>query len=581
MNGRQDPNQPDLERRLILAIILSMLVLFATPYLFRLFYPEPPGEAPAGVISAPVETPEPEPTPPEVKGPAGGEAEGNLPSGEEQLETEAVRREIEVENAHLLLRFDTAGAVLTSVRLKEYQDTHGENLELIPQEIPLEMPRPLSLQVSDPRVEFPIDQVVYEVDGVQDRLEAPAELRFLFRRASLEIVRTVRIPPEGYRLEVETTVRLQGRAIPHTVILGAGLGELDPAAASDFQYPAVAYYLNGSVVRYYDDDLEEGPVQVEVSPRWVGLDSKYFTYLMVNPGPVRQVRMVREVWNLPAQEEPPQNAREVILLRAEVGLNGAGPFTFFIGPKKPEILSQVDPTLPDLIDYGWFSLLVKPLLFCLKWINASVENYGWAIIILTFLINLALFPVRYKQIVSMKKMTEIQPKLRSIQDKYKRMKRDDPRRQQMNAEVMALYKEHGVNPLGGCLPLLIQMPFLFAFYRMLDASIELRGAPFILWIHDLSKADPYYITPIVMGATMVAQQKMTPATGDPTQRRMMMILPVVFTFFFLGLSSGLVLYFLFSNVFAMMFQAGLQKFKPELIQGGPSSPKKKSRSKSK
>jgi YidC/Oxa1 family membrane protein insertase len=147
------------------------------------------------------------------------------------------------------------------------------------------------------------------------------------------------------------------------------------------------------------------------------------------------------------------------------------------------------------------------------------------------------------------------------------MKRDDPRRQQMNTEVMALYKEHGVNPLGGCLPLLLQMPILFAFYRMLDMSIELRGAPFIWWITDLSKHDPYFITPIVMGATMVAQQKMTPATGDPAQRKMMMFLPVVFTFFFLWVSSGLAIYFLFSNLFAMLFQAVLQRLRPELVPG--------------
>jgi YidC/Oxa1 family membrane protein insertase len=236
-------------------------------------------------------------------------------------------------------------------------------------------------------------------------------------------------------------------------------------------------------------------------------------------------------------------------------------------------------TLGGLINYGWFGVLVRPLLSALRWIYGYVHNYGCAIIILTFLINLALFPIRYKQMASMKKMSEIQPKVKSIQDKYKKMKRDDPRRQQMNAEVMAMYKEHGVNPLGGCLPLLFQMPILFAFYRMLYASIELRGAPFIFWIQDLSKADPYYITPIVMGISMLAQQKMTPAAGDPTQRKMMMMLPIVFTFFFLTISSGLVVYFLFSNLFAMMFQFGVQKWKPQLAKKAPAKPPAKKRKK--
>ena len=143
------------------------------------------------------------------------------------------------------------------------------------------------------------------------------------------------------------------------------------------------------------------------------------------------------------------------------------------------------------------------------------------------------------------------------------VKKDDPRRQKMNEEVMAMYKKHGVNPLGGCLPLLVQMPFLFAFYQMLWKSIELRGAPFVGWIQDLSQHDPYYVTPIVMGLSMVAQQKMTPASGDAAQRRIMMLMPVVFTFFFLGFSSGLVLYFLFSNLFGMMFQFLMQRWAPE------------------
>ncbi len=141
---------------------------------------------------------------------------------------------------------------------------------------------------------------------------------------------------------------------------------------------------------------------------------------------------------------------------------------------------------------------------------------------------------------------------------------------------MGLYKEHGVNPLGGCLPLVIQMPFLFAFYQMLYSSIELRGAPFIGWITDLSQHDPYYVTPILMGVSMVIQQKMTPAAGDATQRKMMMALPVVFTFFFLNFSSGLVLYFLFSNVFGMMLQVGFRRLNPELA---PPAPKRKSEKK--
>jgi YidC/Oxa1 family membrane protein insertase len=333
----------------------------------------------------------------------------------------------------------------------------------------------------------------------------------------------------------------------------------------------VAYYQAGSVERSDTGDLEDGPVENGGNFRWAGLDSKYFALILIEPGAIRNILMSRKQWEKEAEEE----SSPVGLVSASVGVAADAAFRVFLGPKSHEELGLADPSMRNLINYGWFGLLVKPLLAALKYIYGYVGNYGWAIILLTFLINLALFPVRYKQMASMQKMSALQPQLKSIQDKYKRMKKDDPRRQQMNTEVMALYKQHGVNPLGGCLPLLLQMPILFAFYRMLDASIELRDAPFMLWIQDLSRPDPYYVTPIVMGITMVAQQKMTPATGDPTQRRMMMFLPILFTFFFLGVSSGLAIYFLFSNVFAMMFQFGIKKLKPETAKAVQVKPKKK------
>ena len=185
--------------------------------------------------------------------------------------------------------------------------------------------------------------------------------------------------------------------------------------------------------------------------------------------------------------------------------------------------------------------------------------------------TLLLFPLRLKQMLSMKKMQVIQPKVKEIQERYKKYKKTDPKRAQMNQEVMALYKEHNVNPLGGCLPLIVQMPLLFAFYQLLAASIELRQAPFVGWIQDLSQKDPYYILPIVMGITMLISQKMTPMApgADPTQAKMMMIMPAVFTVMFLNVSSGLNLYFLCSNI----FQIGFQKVAERWVGDSKSGPK--------
>ena len=576
MTNGHDPNKMDLEKRLLLAMLLSMAVLLITPHLYQAYFPPPP------VPEQPMEQSEQEATPieiPEAKiedPPPQPEAEGDWER------TEATAREITVENDDLSLRWSTAGGGLQSVLLKKYRAAPDDEitdedlalepqlLDVIPQGLPETLPRPLTIRVDDDRINRELETAVYEVVGGRpELLQAPAKFELFYGGANVQVRRKFEIPESGYAVRMETEVLAGGREIPFSIVLGAGIGKVEPAAAitGDFSEPRIKRYVANEVESYSAGgsswfssgiSLEGGARDLASGARWVGLDSQYFAYLIFDSDEIRSLRLSEVEWK---RTEPDEEI--VPLLVCEVGFPGKASYSFFAGPKDQEILTQTDPTFRELIDYGWFALLVKPLVFGLKFTYGFVVNYGWSIIILTFVINLALFPVRYKQMASMKKMSALQPKLKSIQDRYKRMKRDDPRKQQMNTEVMALYKENGVNPLGGCLPLVIQMPFLIAFYRMLASSIELRGAPFMGWIQDLSQHDPYYVTPVVMGISMVVQQKMTPATGDPTQRRMMMMLPVVFTFFFLNLSSGLVVYFLFSNLFAMMFQVLMQRLKTD------------------
>ncbi len=203
------------------------------------------------------------------------------------------------------------------------------------------------------------------------------------------------------------------------------------------------------------------------------------------------------------------------------------------------------------IDFGIFDWLVVPLLRALKWLNVYVGNYGWSIVLLTVLINVAMFPLRHKSVVSMRRMQEIQPEMKSIQDRYAKLKMTDPARSKMNEEMMALYKSRGVNPASGCVPMLLTMPVLFAFYAMLSVAIELRGAPFIGWITDLSRHDPLYITPVLMGLTQFIQTRMTPSTADPSQQKVMMLMPLMFMFMFIKAPSGLVLYWTVSNAWAI------------------------------
>ncbi len=533
----QDPPEMGMEKRLLLAMVLSMAVLLLVPYFFR----EPALLPPAEPVVEPQEQIQPETA-------AQVEPE-RPPETEEAPTTLASRQSIEVESDDLVLRWSNAGGVLQSAQLKGYL-SDGAFLEMIPQQLSESESQAFGLRVGDAELDRRLMEAVYEVSGVSgDRIRAPAEIILHYRDARIEVTRKIRVPETGYLVEMETDVRAEGRSIPFSVLLGPGIGEIAPAAQGDFAEPKASYYLGGSVERHTTGDVGEEDIRLDAGIRWVGLESMFFAYLLVSPDNIRGGNITQTEVSEPGDESAPLS-----LLSVEVDLEAGAPYAVFLGPKAYQVLQATDVTLTQLIDYGWFAFLVRPLLFSLNFIYQYLHNYGWAIIVLTFGINAVLFPVRYKQMSSMKKMSELQPQMKAIQDRYKKMKKTDPRRSKMNEEVMALYKKHGVNPLGGCLPLVIQMPFLFAFFRMLRASIELRGAPFIGWIQDLSLHDPYYVTPILMGVSMVVQQKMTPAAGDPTQRKMMMALPIVFTFFFLNFSSGLVLYFLFSNLFGMMFQ---------------------------
>ena len=221
-------------------------------------------------------------------------------------------------------------------------------------------------------------------------------------------------------------------------------------------------------------------------------------------------------------------------------------FSGFIGPKNHRDLEALNPELIDVIDYGWFTFIAKPMFVLLQFIQSYVGNWGWTIVILTILIKLVLYPLSYKGMVSMQKLKDLAPKMKEIQAKYK----DDKQKQSMH--MMELYKKHGANPMGGCLPLILQIPVFFAIYRVLLNAIELKGAPWMLWVHDLAEMDPYFVLPILMGATMFLQQKITPNTmQDEMQKKIFQFLPVIFTFFFLWFPAGLTLYWFINNLFTI------------------------------
>ena len=224
-------------------------------------------------------------------------------------------------------------------------------------------------------------------------------------------------------------------------------------------------------------------------------------------------------------------------------------FHGFLGAKEYNVLHNIKPILTNVIEYGWFTFASQPMFKVLDWLHGIFGNWGWAIIGLTALIRMILYPLTYKGMMSMQKMKALAPKLKELKEKYKK----DPQR--LNAATMDMYKKHGANPLGGCLPMLLQIPVFYAIYRLLLNSVELQGAPWMLWVQDLSRMDPYYVLPILMGASMFFQQRLTPTTfTDPMQEKIMKYLPVIFTFFFVTFPSGLVLYWFVNNLFSIAQQ---------------------------
>ena len=234
------------------------------------------------------------------------------------------------------------------------------------------------------------------------------------------------------------------------------------------------------------------------------------------------------------------------------GSNIAG--TMYMGPKSYDGLKAIGHHYEKIVNFGFFGIFSKWLFIALKWLNGLIGNYGWSIILLTILIRLLIYPVSHAGLKSMKEMQRVQPKMKEIQAKYKKYGNDLSKKQEMNKEIQELYKKEGVNPLGGCLPMLLQMPIFFAFWSLLLNVIELRHAGFMFWIHDLSAFDPYYVLPVLMGITQLISQVITPSTGDANQRRMMYLLPIVFTVFLAKAPSGLIVYWTTNNLFQIVQQ---------------------------
>jgi YidC/Oxa1 family membrane protein insertase len=441
--------------------------------------------------------------------------------------------------------------VLKSWRLKRFRDS-AQPLELVPQDLPAGTPEMFALTLPDPLDTATLPRVLFRSSSTAVAAQSsPQTLDFEYRDASgLAVLKSFTFDPvQPYLVTVRVRAERSGSALNPLIQFGAALGPgTNPSGSSYYSLPRAILMKDGDVERIPSDKLTDpARASQEGTFTFAGVDEHYFLSAIVRSN--EAVRVEYRPLPISAAETAPE--RHYIVYAGRFA-SPESEKRVFIGPKDFDVLAAVDRDLVRAIDFGMFAFLVVPLLRALKWINSGVGNYGWSIIILTVLINAAMFPLRHKSVVSMRKMQEIQPEVKAIQDRYAKLKMSDPARQKMNVELMNLYRERGANPASGCVPMLLTFPVLIAFYSLLSVAIELRGAPFLGWIHDLSLPDPLYITPILMGATMVWQQKLTPmTTADPVQQKMMMFMPVMFTVFFLWAPSGLVLYWFVSNVWAI------------------------------
>jgi YidC/Oxa1 family membrane protein insertase len=554
-----------MEKRVLLAIVLSFIVLYGYQAMFpppelppadpqQQGLPQDPAATPASP-SAQVEAPAPGATVP----PAAQGAQPEGPAAPQALVTDTAERDVVVENASVRAVFSTRGGVIKSWRLKKYLNAAHEPTELVPQDANGGSPRPFTLSVDDPAVSKVLASALYRPSAPSLTVtDAPQTLTFEYKDAGgLEVQKRFDFHPMSpYVVHLSATVRRGGEDIIPTVQWGPAIGTaLDVNATSYNAPPQPLYYTNGDEYRISAEDVAEIANQ-QGTYGFAGVDDHYFLSAVVNPqGQITlNYRVVPIPARVPGEDPPPPYIAWSVKFPSPP--SGA---QFFFGPKDYDVLGAVDRDLRRSIHFGMFSLLVVPLLRALKWINIYIGNYGWSIIALTVLINLVMFPLRHKSVVSMRRMQEIQPEVKTIQDRYAKLKMTDPARQKMNTELMELYRSRGVNPASGCVPMLLTLPVLFAFYAMLSVAIELRGAPWVGWIKDLSVHDPLFILPVIMGATQFVQTKMTPTTADPMQQRVMLFMPLIFMFMFLWFPVGLVLYWTVANIWAIGQQAVTNK----------------------
>ncbi len=476
-----------------------------------------------------------------------------------------------VENDLYRITFTNRGAQVKSWILKKYKDSHGHPLDMVNQAAAARFGFPLSLYTYEPQLTAQLNSALYQ-PSVTGQVAAPTGIVFRYAAGPLTVTKTF-LFNESYVIDVKVDVERSGQQVRALVTWPSGLGDLEEAA----QY-------NYTKFAFSSDDKRDTTVAKKISGGatlnqpfdYAGPIDLYFgaTFLPADPADATVVTL-HGAMQVPRDETNPKGAQltEPVLGAAIGDQNGPTHTRLFAGPLQYDVLGSIHTSAADgkavgenlrpLIQYGWFKVIAEPLFLLLRFVHDHlIPNWGWSIIVVTLFFNLLMLPTRFTMMKSSLKMQRVQPKLDAIKRKYANIKATDPRRNEMNAETMKLYKEEGVNMYGGCLPLLVQMPLFFAYYRVLLNSIELRQATWG-WLPNLAAADPLHILPILIIASMFLVQFITPSPGmDPAQRRMMaFMMPAIFGFSMWGFASGLALYWATGNLLNIGLQLGINRSK--------------------
>jgi len=427
-----------------------------------------------------------------------------------------------IENEHFIIKIDTLGRISSKVLLDDkYNDKEDGHVELI-SELGT---KPLHVRFADDIINAEASKTAYVASSSNILLDDAQTLTLTQTLSSLTLTKTLTFYPDGH-YDIDVKVSDDKRYFIY-------LGQRPQVGKEMMTVVGAMIYTSDDIANMFED----GDVEGRTSFTGVQLASAFDQYhanIYFDLKPELSLFVERD------REDNP-----IVYIDAQPHMTFKG----YTGPKDYNTLKAIDPTLLNAIEYGWFTFVSAPMFKVLLWLHSIFGNWGWAIVALTIIIRILLYPLTYKGMISMQKMKDLAPKIKEIQKKYK----GDPQRSQ--AAVMETYKKAGANPLGGCLPLLLQIPVFFAIYRVLLNAVELQGAEWILWIHDLGKMDPYFVLPILMGATMYYQQKITPSNfQDPMQEKVFKFLPIIFTFFFVTFPAGLVLYWFTNNLFSIAQQ---------------------------